>query len=58
MHRSDRPCPADHTTIPSDTPKHTSGEAFIPGDSPYVGQAVLGEPVRRTNVLFANRRDQ
>jgi hypothetical protein len=27
-------------------------EAFIPAESPYLGQAVLGEPVRRTNVLF------
>ena len=33
-------------------------EAFIPGGNPYLGQAVLGEPVRRTNVLFANRRYQ
>ena len=33
-----------------------TGEAFIPHGSPYLGQAVLGEPVRQINVLSPNRR--
>jgi hypothetical protein len=33
-------------------------EAFIPRGTPYLGQAVLGEPVRQINVLSPNRSDQ
>jgi hypothetical protein len=31
-------------------------EAFIPGGSPYLGQTILGEPLRQINVLPSNRR--
>jgi hypothetical protein len=27
------------------------GEAFIPDGSPYLGQTILGEPLRQSNVL-------
>src|SRR6266404_3836720 len=34
------------------TPGSSPGEAFIPGGTPYLGQAVLGELIRHSNVLF------
>ena len=37
-------------------PGSSPGEAFIPGGTPYLGQAVLGELIRHSNVLFPDRR--
>jgi hypothetical protein len=31
-------------------------EAFFPPESPYLGQALPGEPVGKSNVLSPNRR--
>jgi hypothetical protein len=38
------------------TPISWLREAFFPGGSPYLGQAVLGEPIGQSNVLPPNRR--
>ncbi len=57
MHRFDRGL--DHgRRVNNIIPWNVPPEAFIPDESPYLGQAVFGEPVRRTNVLFPNRRHQ
>ena len=57
MHRFDRSL--DHgRRVNNIIVKNVPREAFIPGESPYLGQAVFGEPVRWTNVLFPNRRHQ
>jgi hypothetical protein len=57
MHRPNRGL--DHDRRVNDIIARTyPWEAFIPGGRPYLGQAVFGEPVRWTNVLFPNRRHQ
>ena len=40
----------------ADGPNIMAGEAFFPDGSPYLGQAVLGEPIGQSNVLPPNRR--
>jgi hypothetical protein len=39
---------------------HPRGEAFIPHGSPYLGQAIPGEPLCQSDVLFrtGDRRDE
>jgi hypothetical protein len=44
--------PADSLKAGTSWPR----EAFIPAESPYLEQAMLGEPKRRCNVLFPDRR--
>jgi hypothetical protein len=36
---------------PVTTARSPPGEAFIPDGSPYLGQTILGEPLRQSNVL-------
>jgi hypothetical protein len=42
--------------IAGQAPMSWPWEAFIPGGSPYLGQAILGEPIRCSNVLSPDRR--
>jgi len=58
-----RPLRRSLKTIPSGYPAHTLilsppalPEAFIPAGSPYLGQALPGEPVCQSNVLLPDRR--
>ena len=51
-----QPAPSTPTEGPPAHPRrrtdlHSPGEAFIPDGSPYLGQAILGEPICQSNVL-------
>ena len=45
---------------PRRRPAAPPGEAFIPHGSPYLGQAIPGEPLCQSDVLFrtGDRRDE
>jgi len=55
MHRFD---PGTSPGVDHSRRLRSLGRLLSRAGSPYLGQAVLGEPVRRTNVLFPNRRFQ
>jgi hypothetical protein len=57
MRRPGRPHRPEAGPIADGATSHDGpGEAFIPGGSPYLGQAILGEPIHHINVLLPDRR--